>query len=85
MHTARAGQEEHSSQGTAQGDWRRKLRPEIFQKLGGQTTPAPAAAGKEPEEGKAFRTTGHCRSSVCVSIRMQAFVSAGPGHRTNAV
>lgn len=75
MHTARAGQEEHSSQGTAKGEWRGKIRPEISQKLGGQSIPATAAAGREPGEGKGFQdhralwvkcVCFHMDESVCI-------------------
>lgn len=47
-HRARAGQEEHSPQGTAQ---RQKLRPETPQKLGQQVIPSSGSSGKG---GKAF-------------------------------
>lgn len=39
-HTARSGQEEPCSQGTAQGERRGRIRPERSPKLGGQDTPA---------------------------------------------
>jgi len=86
MHAAKAGQEEHPSQRTAQGERTGKIRPEISQKLGGQAILAAAAAGREPGEGMAFGTAAHCISSVCARFhRMQVFISAGLGHRANAL
>lgn len=58
------GKEEPSSQGTTQGERRGKIRPEISQKLGEQDIPAAVAVWREPGEGRAFRTAGHCGSSV---------------------
>lgn len=79
MHTARARQEEHLSQGTAQGKWRGKIGPEISQKLCGmgceQAIPAAVAAGREPGEGRAFRTTGHCISSVRFHTDASIYIS----------
>lgn len=72
-HRARAGQEEHSSQGTAQ---RQKLRSETPQKLGQQVIPS---SGSFREGGKGFL---NCRAlrvkSVCVSIGIQMFIAASP-------
>lgn len=59
-------------------------RSEIYQKLGGKAILTAAAMGRGPGQGRSFRTTGHCRSSMCVSIQVYVFISAGPRHRTNA-
>lgn len=77
-HRARARQEEHLSQGTAQ---RQTLRPETPQKLGQQVIPSSGSFG----EGGVFWATGHWESRVCVSIGMQVFIAASPECRTNAV
>lgn len=73
MHRARAGQEEHSSQGTAQE--RGKFRPEISQKLGGQ---AISSSGSFGEGGKGFQNHRALRVKCVCFYRDASVYSSQP-------